>query len=274
MAGYFYNLKHTRGFWIFLFGVTLVFIAPLPLEFDVLASGNRGNPLGLGLLYVVAAFVGGISALIGCIAFTIEIIFQNRYGLSAKSLACIVFGVVITVVSLIIGRAYFALIATAGAGGANQAEAFAKVMGISRTPPGFRYTDLNQDETHSEFKLMDATGFGSLTVTIATRSDMVATRSSCAKEIAANAVTTRLFSQSVGGDRKKHRGGSEQTLTFSAANRTYALSTRAVDAVDTMVGNYEWKEPATHSVPVGAIINGARQLCAGATESKVALSIK
>jgi hypothetical protein len=147
-------------------------------------------------------------------------------------------------------------------------------MGISKTPPGFRYTDLSRDGNHSEFKLIDATGFGSLIVTIATQSDVAATNSSCAKEIAADAVTTRMLSHSVGSDRKKYRDGTEQTLTFFAANRSYSLSTRTIDAVDTMVGNYEWKEPGTHSVPVAIIISVARQLCAGATDPKAALAIK
>jgi hypothetical protein len=83
-----------------------------------------------------------------------------------------------------------------------------------------------------------------------------------------------MFSHSVGSDRKKYRHGTEQTLTFFAANRSYSLSTRAVDAVDTMVGNYEWKEPGTHSVPVATIISVARQLCAGATDLKAAQAIK
>ena len=274
MRNYFAKLKHTRGFWIYLFGVALVLIAPMPLEFDVLTSGNRGNPVGLGLFYVAAVFVGASAVVMGCVTFTIELIFQNYYGFSIKSLGCIALGVIITVGSFIIGRNYLALIATAGRGGPNQTEVFAKDMGISETPPGFRYTDLSQDENHSEFKLIDATGFGSLIVTIATQSDVAAANSSCEKEIGASAVTTRMFSHSVGSDRKKYRHGTEQTLTFFAANRSYSLSTRAIDAVDTMVGNYEWKEPGTHSVPVATIISVARQLCAGATDLKAAQAIK
>jgi hypothetical protein len=268
------NLEHTRGFWIFLFGVALVLIAPLPLEFDVLTSGNHGNPVGLGLFYVAAALVGASAVVMGCIIFTIELIVRNSYGFSIKSLGCIALGVFITAASVIIGRNYLALIATAGTGGPNQTEVFAKDMGISKTPPGFRYADLSQDENHSEFKLIDATGFGQLIVTIATRSDVATTNSSCAKDIAANAVTSRILSQSVGSDGKKYRGGTEQTLTFFAANRSYSLSTQAIDAVDTRVGNYEWKEPGTHSVPVATIIDVARQLCAGATDPKAALAIK
>jgi hypothetical protein len=274
MRDYFTKLKHTRGFWIFLFGVALVLIAPLPLEFDVLTSGNHGNPVGLGLFYVAAVFVGASSVVMGCIIFTIELIVRNSYGFSIKSLRYTALGVIITVGSFIIGRNYLALIATAGTGGPNQTEVFANDMGISNTPPGFRYTDLSQDENHSEFKLIDATGFGSLIVTIVTRSDVAVTNSSCEKEIAANAVTTRMFSQSVGSDRKKYRDGTEQTLTFFAANRSYTLSTRAIDAVDTMVGNYQWKEPGTHSVPVATIISVARQLCAGATDPRAAHALR
>jgi hypothetical protein len=273
MRDYFAKLKHTRGFWIFLFGVALVLIAPLPLEFDVPTSGNNGNPVGLGLLYVAAAFVGATAVVIGCGTFTIELIIFDYCGLSIKYFEYIVIGVIITVGSFTIGRNYLALIAAAGTGGPNQTEVFAKNIGISKTPPGFRYTDLSQDENHSEFKLIDATGFGSLIVTIATQSDVAATNPSCAKEIAANAVITRIFSGSVGSDRNKYRDGTEQTLTFFAANRSYSLSTRAIDAIDTMVGNYEWKEPGTHSVPVATIIGVAKQLCAGATESKAAHAI-
>jgi len=274
MRDYFTRFRYTLGFWIFLFGVTLVLIAPLPLEFDVLTSGNQGNPVGLGLFYVAAAFVGASAVVLGCVIFTIELIVRNSYGFSIKSLGCIALGVIITVGSFIIGRNYLALIATAGTGGTNQTEVFAKDMGISKTPPGFRYTDLSQDENHSEFKLIDATGFGSLIVTIATQSYVAATNSSCVKQIAANAVTTRTFSQPVGSDRKTYRDGTEKALTFFAANRSYSLSTRAIDAVDTMVGSYEWKEPGTHPVPVATIISVARQLCAGATDPKAALAMK
>ncbi len=268
------KFKYTRGFWIFLFGVALVLSAPLPLEFDVLTSGNHGNPVGLGLFYVAAALVGASAVVIGCIIITIELIVRNSYGFNIKSLGCIALGVIIMVVSFIIGRNYLALIATAGRGDPNQTEVFAKDMGIAKTPPGFRYTDLSQDENHREFKLIDATGCGSLIVKIATQSDVAATNSSCEKEIAANVVTTRMFSQSVGSDGKKYRDGTERTLTFFAANHLYSLTTRAIDAVDTMVGSYEWKEPGTHSVPVATIISVARQLCAGATDPKAALAIK
>jgi hypothetical protein len=246
MRDYFAKLKHTRGVWIFLFGVALVLIAPLPLEFDMLMSGNRGNPVGLGLFYVVAAFAGASAVAIGCVTFTIELIFRNSWEFSIKSLGYIASGVIITIGSFIVGQNYLALIATAGTGGTNQTEVFAKDMGISKTPPGFRYTDLSQDENHSEFKLTDASGFGWLIVTIATQGDVAATNSSCENEVMANAVTTRLFSESFGSDRKKNRDGTEQTLTFFAANRSYSLSTRAIDGVDTMVGSYEWKERGTH----------------------------
>ena len=274
MRDYFAKFEHTRGLWIFLFGVALVLIAPLPLEFDVLTSGNHGNPVGSGLFYVAAVFLGAGAVVIGSIIFTIELMALNSYGFSIKSMGRLALGVMMTVGSFIIGRNYLSLIAAAGTGGPNQTEVFAKAVGISKTPPGFRYTDLSNDENRSEFKLIDPTGLGSLIVTIANHADVAATNSSCAKEVMANAVTTRMFSQPEGSDRKKYRDGIEQTLTFFAANRFYSLSTRAIDAVDTMVGNYEWKEPGTHSVPVATIISFARQLCAGATDPKAARAIK
>jgi uncharacterized protein YcgI (DUF1989 family) len=83
-----------------------------------------------------------------------------------------------------------------------------------------------------------------------------------------------MFSQSLGGNPKKYRDGTEQTLTFFAANRSYSLRTRAIDAADTTVGNYEWKEPGTHSVPVATIVSVARQLCAGATEPRAERAIR
>jgi hypothetical protein len=273
MPDYVSKLKNTRGLWIFFSGAALVLVSPLPLKLGTLTFGGQGNPLGLGLFYVAAALAGAIAVVIGCVTVTIELIVLNSYRFGTKTLACCALCVSAIVGGSIVGRNYLALMAAAGPGGPTQTKVLAKDLGIVRTPPGFSYSDLTQERGRTEFKLIDPSGLGSLSVTIATRGGWAANHASCSEYITADAVKTQTFSRPVGRTAQTYRHGAEQSLTFFAANRSYALSTQAVDPLDAMVGNYNWKEPGTHHVPIDVIISIARQLCAGAADPKAKLAI-
>lgn len=268
MIDYFSKLKGTRGLWLFLFGVALVLSAPLPLKFVVLNSGTQGNPIGFGLIYVAGSCVGAITVAIGCLSFTIEILSRSGLKFSLRLIGYVALSAVIAIFTFILGLYYQDLIAGVGPLGSKQTEVFAKRLGLSEPPPGFRYSDISYDGNQSQFNLVDATGFGALTVTISPQSGPAAAASSCATDLTAQSVKTRAFSIPVGVGRKSHRNGAEQTLTFFASNRSYSLSTQAIDAAETMAGHYKWKEPAVHLVPVDVMLNVAKQLCYGAAEPK------
>jgi hypothetical protein len=108
---YAHKVRQTRGFWIFVFGVSLILIAPLPLKLHILRTGNEGNPIGLGLFYLFAAATGALAVILGCVTFTAEIVGASRNRISPRSLGYVGLGVAISIISLIVARSYLILFA-------------------------------------------------------------------------------------------------------------------------------------------------------------------